>query len=285
MGIYHVADEIFRPAGLKSKDGTPLNTLDLLQLSYRFLFLHEFFHYITDVAASTFELSNIQFSRDFHLTPKKFYSDYFKKVYQKASKPNEPLEEALSNAYAYDKFRDKQSRSWIKPFLEKQPNGYSHFADYSGPIKFNKGKRLLATIISQSISHYGGKGYCPLELLLDTTCQYVSFNDVPVYLVQSFEPKFALRFVRSIPKNILIETKRFKKDLEKMPANIYRKYLKTINLLEQDVRHPGVNFKKLVGMDSIFTARVDQGYRISLKPREENWELLRIGTHSDIYNL
>ena len=284
MGIYHVAEEIFRPAGLKSKSGKPLNTLDILQLSFRLLFLHEFFHFVTDVAASILELSNIQFARDSHMPPKKFYSDYFNKVYLTASKPNEPLEEALANAFVFDKFRDKQIRRFIKPFMENQPKGYSHFANYSGANKFNNGKQLLATIISQSISHYGGKGYCPLEILLDTACQHISFGDVPIYLAQSFiKPELALRFVRSIPKSNLIQTKRFKKDLDKMPKNINKKYLKTINLLEQDVRHPGLNFEKLVGMDAIFTARIDQVYRISLKPSGENWDLLRIGTHTDIY--
>jgi len=269
-GIFYLAKDIFGPAKLQTKDGILLDCLDLIQLSYRFLYFHEYFHFITDVASSILELAE----------KRKYYPDYFHNIYSAAPLYDfDPLEEALANAFAYKKLYDANIRKCIKPFMENQRSGYKKFYDYIGKDAFDIGKRELAMQIIQRDPALDYFGYFPMEAIFDTSLSHLSYNDVPVYLVDSNSgSEYELGFVDRIANFKM--TDKYNKDFSSLPENIQKKVEKLLVLLKQNTRHPGVNFEKLRGSGNVFTARVNDNYRISMRP---SWDLLRVGTHSEIY--
>jgi len=44
-----------------------------------------------------------------------------------------------------------------------------------------------------------------------------------------------------------------------------------------------LHFEKIETRKAIYTVRVDKNYRLALRPKNGNWELLRISTHDDVY--
>lgn len=99
-GIYYIAQIVFKKLKQISDNGRPFNILDLLQQSFKLLFFHEFFHFITDIAASTLEIG----------VRKPYYIDYVRNVYMQPHGINEPPEEAMSNAFAYNRFQGRDVR-------------------------------------------------------------------------------------------------------------------------------------------------------------------------------
>lgn len=277
-GVYYLAQKVFQPVQMSFYD-RPFNTLDLLQQSFRLLFLHEFFHFITDVAASAIEVSTRRVPH---------YINYVKNVYLKPTVTNEyePIEEALANAFAYRKFlntpgeKRKQLRKQLRDFMKNQPNGYRAFDRYLGE-KFSYGLRELGTCIRDG---WPNGGAAPLEVLFDCHHHNLSFKDVPVYIVQTIkDPPHIMTFINSIPRSAILESNTFKRDLKKLPPEIMEKYRKTLRLLEYNIHHGSLKFEKIKGCDNVFTVRVDRNYRLSMRPIDGKWELLRIARHDEIY--
>jgi len=277
-GIYYIAQTVFNGVPQISRYGRPYNTLDLLCQSFRLLFLHEFFHYITDISATLIELGD--------KSPQKRYVPYFKNIYQNIylhpTTHDEPIEEALANAYAYNRFQGRDIRNRIRNFMRGQPSGYSAFEEYIGK-NFRYGTRRLGSCIGQETAF--PRDVAPLEALFDCNKQYLSFGDVPIYIVHTIDnPKYQIRFVKSIPQSAIIESPRFKKDFEKLPANVQKQYQDTLKKLEMNARHRGLKFEHIKGCDAVFALRVGREYRLSLRQRQIDgkWEFLRIGKHDDI---
>ena len=112
-GVYYLAQNVFRNVRQISSHGRPFNTLDLLQQGFRLLFLHEFFHFVTDIAASTLEVGASFRSR--------YYADYIANVYMQPLNTSEPIEEALANAFAYNRFQGSDIRRQLRSFMSNQP--------------------------------------------------------------------------------------------------------------------------------------------------------------------
>jgi len=272
-GIYYIAFQVLRGVTRVSRFGRSFNTLDLLQQSFKLLFLHEFFHFITDLAATILEMGNPQ--------PKPCYIPYVKNVYMRPRDSNEPIEEALANAYALNKVIGLGIRSQLCIFMKNQPNGYSAFDQYMRKDDFTYGRRLLGTCIRDGI--YGG-GDAPLEMVFDCNYREVGFGDVPIYIVQTIsDPRYAIHFIPSIPKATLVLTDRFRDDLQNLPPKIRKKFEKSLCLLEHNIRHPSLNFEKIQGCNTVFSIRIDGGYRASLRLLNGGWELLRITNHEELY--
>jgi len=172
-------------------------------LAFRLLFLHEFFHYVTEISASAME-----FIKDAAC-----YEDYFAHEYCMPVDCDEPLEEALANAFAFRgtmreiAFRARMERfdrhsgtrsakkllnspAWqknairkMKAFMSSQPSGYSSFPEYLAPDAFSAGAgRLAATIDQRSRPR---KEPQLLASLLDCHQRNVLYEDVPVHLVRA----------------------------------------------------------------------------------------------------
>lgn len=272
-GVYYIAQNVFGKIGQVSPYGRRYNTIDLLQQSFRLLFLHEFFHYITDIAASTLEMGNP--------SARAYYVQYVRNVYIRPKSRNEPIEEALANAFAFNRFQGGTVRRQLRLFMRSQPAGYSAFEQYTRKINFTYGRRELGTCIRDG-AHV--RGVPPLETLFDCYRHDISFGDVPIYILPTIkDSRYMMRLIRSIPRSALVQSATFKKDLQKLPPEILSKYQKALRMLEYNVRHRGLKFEKIKGCDTVFTIRIDGGYRLSLRPLNEKWELLRIGKHDEIY--
>ena len=80
------------------------------------LLYHEFFHFMVDIAATTVEYT--------HHFQKPFYVPYHKNVYLKEREEkchDKPLEEALANAFAFNKVKNcsvKKRRKSSEEFYE-----------------------------------------------------------------------------------------------------------------------------------------------------------------------
>ena len=272
-GIYYVARNVFGKIKQVSPQGRRYNTLDFVQQSFRLLFLHEFFHYITDIAASILEIGS--------LSTHPYYSEYVKNVYMCPRNKNEPIEEAMANAFAFKKFRGANIRQQLRSFMKNQPAGYSAFEQYIRKRDFIYGRRKLGTLIRDG-TH--ANGVAPLETLFDCYRRDIHFGDVPIYIISTIEdPKYTIKLITSIPRSTLTQSPTFQKDLKRLSHDIIQKYQKALEMLEYNAQHRGLKFEKIKGCDTVFTVRIDRNYRISMRPLNGKWELLRIAEHDEVY--
>ena len=108
--------------------------------AFFYIFLHEFFHYLTDVSASIMEI----LSQNLDL-----YVDYSKDVYAKTFGSSYCIEEALASRYLYgrhDSFR--MDKDYLYRILRSQPFSYGEFYRFVGP-KFWSGRRRLMNQVKE----------------------------------------------------------------------------------------------------------------------------------------
>ena len=172
-------------------------------LAFRLLFLHEFFHFVTEISASAIEF----------IKAAPCYEDYFAHEYCMPVDCDEPLEEALANAFAFRgtmkeiTLRARKGRfdrrpearhakdlpnspTWqknairkMKAFMSDQPSGYSSFPEYLAPDAFSAGAGRLAAAIDQRSRPR--KEPQLLASLFDCHQRNVFYEDVPVHLVRA----------------------------------------------------------------------------------------------------
>jgi mRNA-degrading endonuclease RelE of RelBE toxin-antitoxin system len=281
-GLYFVAERVF--GAFDRFRGGPYDTPDLLLESLRLLFLHEFFHYITDIAASTLEIASG--------LRRAYYIEYVKNVYMRPGNSDEPLEEALANAFAFNRVPGWQFQrpGWrfrrsVRQFMKNQPGGYSAFDQYIRKSDFARGRRELGTCIFRAQRLQ--PGVTPLETLFDCYTRDVSYADVPVYIVPTItDSRYRLGFIRAIPRDKLDRSQQYVQDYQRLPRRVQRKVSKTLSNLQHGVQHPGLGFEKLnsKGNNKLFSVRVDKGYRLILREVPGGrWELVTVGTHDDVY--
>ena len=80
---------------------------------------HETAHFLIDRAVLTLELNAALVSGG---RPPKYWMNY-----QYRHRPYSDLEEAICNAYAYRMATDDTAKKFLKPFMDRQPHGYSDF--------------------------------------------------------------------------------------------------------------------------------------------------------------
>ena len=171
-------------------------------LAFRLLFLHEFFHFVTEISASAMEF----------IKAAPCYEDYFAHEYCMPIDCDEPIEEALANAFAFmgtmraitlqtriERFGHQPARSakkipnsptWqrnairkMKAFMSNQPSGYSSFPEYLALDAFSAGAGRLADTINER--RRPRKASQLLSLLFDCHQRNVLYENVPVHLVRT----------------------------------------------------------------------------------------------------
>jgi hypothetical protein len=93
----------------------------------------------------------------------------------------------------------------------------------------------------------------------------------------------------------LIPNKKFVSDLEKFKKDkvLLKKIAKSLNFMESNPCHPGLNVERITNDPTAWSARIDKRYRISFEPSAyqktgaPDWtlplKLLRILDHDDLY--
>ena len=197
-------------------------TNDLLVFGARILFWHEFFHFLTEIAASTMEITS-----NFH---RNNYREYTEKIYSgdcdwskfrfngshKLSRKGYVLEEALANSYCYRQGqKEKGIAACLQPFMRKQPPGYSNYNLFPWPRnRFRLGCSTLGSLLSDTKSTKNGS---PYESLFDIYRRQVTTTDVPIYLERSPNMGSAgISLFRPIPANQWHRAKSFQKELKKL---------------------------------------------------------------------
>jgi mRNA-degrading endonuclease RelE of RelBE toxin-antitoxin system len=232
-----------------------------VQLAFRLLLRHEYFHFLTDLAATFLELEQGQ---HVYLT------------YRREHQPWNDLEEALANAYAQRGKFPVGIRACFQAFMKRQPSGYRDFERYRAPGNFIDAVQELGAQLTDN----------PLpvirELLFDFDGTVAVPWDIPFYVVPRARARpGTLYFCTSIPHTRTTEA--FNRDLGKLPGDIQRRVAKAVEILKSTTQHRGLKFEKLKNCDTVFSCRVSGGYRITLRPSDQTWELLRVGKHDDVY--
>jgi hypothetical protein len=254
-GIYLTDEGIWRLADrLRQSDALPeLKAHDLLRTSTNLLLLHEFFHFLTDVAAVGLEFAE-------PASPKSLYVAHAEAVHAAAPQKGRPREEALANAFADRRLRPTALRPAARQVFTEQPDGYRDFGRYLSPAGFQDGCRGLAAELAIG-SARNVAGSPPHELLFDSELRQYSFGDVPVWFVQRLRATpYELAFIESINPSALHETDAFQKDVAKLPRQLKTKLEKALPQLV-DTRHRGLQFKPLTNCGQVWSIRVgkDQG--------------------------
>ena len=81
---------------------------------------------------------------------------------------------------------------------------------------------------------------------------------------------------------MLLRSKRFRKRYAKLPDAVKKKVDRCLRILVKDLRHPGIQARKMVNQPDIWEARVDLHTRITFQAGDHQITLRSVGTH-EIY--
>ena len=246
-----------------------LDSLDFLQLSFNLLQLHEYFHFVADVACTIVELARSQ----------ALAIPYNINVY-----PQNKFEEAIANAYAFRMMRTQGISKALASFMKEQPSPYNQFLFWTGRRAFQQGRQKLAKLMCPTWPASTGSAVGS-ELLFRIETGDLDYQDVPIYFKSSLLAKVKsspLLFVEKINQPKM--TVKFENEYASLPQVVQIKVDLAIDKLQNNVQNPSLHFEKVRGYGPIFTCRVSTGYQISLRHCcGEEWELLRVGKHEEIY--
>ena len=74
-------------------------------------------------------------------------------------------------------------------------------------------------------------------------------------------------------------TDRFKKDYQKLPADIQQRVDEKLRFLLRDPRHPSLRVHKLRGVERLWEFSVTMNYRVIFEIEGEYYVLLGVGPH------
>ena len=261
-GIWRLADRL-RVTGLLP----PMQRLGLLRASLDILVLHEFFHFLTEVATSRLELAE-------PAAAKSMYVPYAKTFFSAPPSARWPLEEALANAFVDRRLRPTNLRPALRSVFDAQPEGYRDFGAYLGKA-LPPGCRALADEIAAGAAPRVA-GEPPDESLFDLDVRQHGFGDVPIWLVKRLDATpYAVTFIASIDRGSIVETSAFRRDLRRLPNEVKDKLDVALDRLA-DTSHPGLRFKPLDHGEPVWSIRVGKDHGLLLRRDPPAWRLLRI---------
>jgi len=184
---------------------------DVLSFVLFEVFHHEFFHHIVECAATSIEIITANTSENV----RPFYIDYLNNKYKNDSllgaHPDDPIEEALANAYAYNSLSflsrvqfgyKKASVDAYQRVLKKvwhlEPAGYCYAEKYIN-ADYKVGATLLMAQIFCELNYMTPEvvGLVSQSVLLKGHSAFVEKGNIPVYLVGNTEA--LTEFDRLIP--------------------------------------------------------------------------------------
>lgn len=256
--------------GHPSQELSKFDSLDYVQLAFNILQLHEYFHFMADVACTILELAQ----------RKPLFCQYSSTVY-----PQDKFEEAIANAYASRMMRKAGISEAVKQFMTKQPLPYGQFFQWTTRRAFQYGRQKLMELMCHDLPSSTGSA-AGAELLLRIDHADLDYQDAPIYLESSRVARRVsspLLFVESIRN--LESSAKFDSENAQLPHETNKKVANTVDNLSCNLQQPSLHFKKIRGHGAVFMCKVDNIYSISLCHHgEDRWELLRVGRHGDIYS-
>ena len=212
-GIYIMVEPLLNHCqALHAAFGGKLSAFNLATLMGCVLFEvfhHEFFHHLTECAATTIEIASASFGK-----PKPTFVNYWEYCFEKVPgigrHPDHPLEEALANAYAYNSFSFLSRVEigykllWTKVYqkiLEKcwpqEPPGYRSAGKYINAEYVSGAAQLLAMLLSSSDPDPASLMLLAKNVMPSGNSAFLQKPDVPSYLVGG--PTVLARFTELIP--------------------------------------------------------------------------------------
>jgi hypothetical protein len=159
------------------------------------VFHHEFFHHLTECAATSFEIASASFGG-----PKPIYNNYWEYRFDKTDglgpHPDHPLEEALANAYAYNSFSFLSRMEigykliWVKVYQKilekcwnKEPAGYRSAGKYINAEYVSGAAQLLAMLLSSPKPDPSSLMLLAKTVMPSGNSAFLQKPDIPTYLV------------------------------------------------------------------------------------------------------
>jgi hypothetical protein len=161
------------------------------------VFHHEFFHHLTECAATTIEVASASFG-----PARPIYNDYWKCSFVNAPgvgpHVDHPLEEALANAYAYNSFSFLSRAQighkllWVRVYQKilekcwpKEPAGYRSAGRYINAKYVCGAAQLLAMLLSSAQVDPASLMLLAKTVMPNGNSAFLQKADVPTYLVGS----------------------------------------------------------------------------------------------------
>ena len=158
------------------------------------VFHHEFFHHLTECAATTIEIASAGFGK-----PKPLFNDYWDNRFETAGlgrHSDHPLEEALANAYAYNSFSFLSRTEighkliWVKVYQkilercwDKEPAGYRCAGKYINAEYVSGAAQLLAMLLASTNPDPASLMLLAKTVMPSGHSAFLQKPDIPTYLV------------------------------------------------------------------------------------------------------
>ncbi len=162
------------------------------------VFHHEFFHHLTESAATTIEVASASFADN----ARPIYANYWNHSFVQAAgvgpHNDHPLEEALANAYAYNSFSFLSRAQigykllWVKVYQKilekcwpKEPTGYRSAGKYINAEYVSGAAQLLAMLLSSENVDPASLMLLAKTVMPNGNSAFLQKADVPTYFVGS----------------------------------------------------------------------------------------------------
>lgn len=246
------------------------------ELALRALWAHEYFHFLTDVAATSLEVA----------TGRSIYLPYLQRGHRVWAGCR--LDEALANAFSLAYVGRRHGKGLLRRFMLNQPPGYRDYGRYERRLAddgLTRGYReLTAHLIDLPKPCAPSRAGVQLgELPVDEAGRTVVPAHVPIYFVPRSRqnPSSRVQLISMIPK--IVESKQFLKDLSRLPLTARHQWQKAKDSLRESTRDSGANFEKLRGHHSRFSVRLNRSNRAILEIRNGQWTAIKVGSHEQAY--
>jgi len=80
----------------------------------------------------------------------------------------------------------------------------------------------------------------------------------------------------------IVFTKPFIKDYKNLPKNIQQNLDRKISFLLQNIQHPSLRIRKVMGYEDVWEGSITMNYRFFFRRSEDKYVLLRVGIHNEL---
>ena len=233
--------------------------------AFHALYLHEYAHFLFDVAAVVVE----------DIIGGPIYEQH------RGAIITSPLgydarEEALCNAFAL-RHTATAARVGLRRFLRNAPEGYRDFDKFRSASTFAEG---VEQTIGEMLHGLGGRSAVGASPLFDGRGASVAPYLVPIYLDRDSATRPLLTLITALSN--VQQSPKFARELRKLPIRVQSEWIENVEpMLHTDVGR--CQFKALTGRPNVYSVRVGRTYRAILERSENSWTAVEITHRKDAY--